>query len=162
MYVLVNAPSSGDILYQCTTAQKKTTRIKNERKFTVIVYINSIFCQKRTMNVLNYLHAPTSGDILYLCIVLKKDDTKIKWKKLTVIVYINSIFCQRENDERFKIICNASGKVLHLLQWISPHLSKLTAYSALSFYIYLSTVLFLFFFNTQPRDDILLKTKFCR
>ena len=80
MYLLVNAPSSGDILYQCIVLKKR--QHKNNIKENVVININSIFCQKRTMNVLNYLHAPTSGDILYLCIVLKKDDTKNKMKEI--------------------------------------------------------------------------------
>jgi hypothetical protein len=135
MYVLVNATSSGDILYQCIVLKKR--QHKNNIKENVVININSIFCQKRTMNVLNYLHAPTSGDILYLCIVLKKDDTKIKWKKLTVIVYINSIFCQRENDERFKIICNASGKFyIYYSEYLRTYLNWLR--TRRSHFIYIS------------------------
>ncbi len=53
MVVLVNAPSSGDILYQCIVLKKDDTK-KKKKKLTVVVNINSIFCQERAMNVLNY------------------------------------------------------------------------------------------------------------
>ena len=55
MVVLVNAPSSGDILYQCIVLKKRRHKNK-KRKLTVVVNINSIFCQKKAVNVFNYLH----------------------------------------------------------------------------------------------------------
>ena len=51
----MNAPSSGDILYQCIVFEKRRHK-KKKRKLTVVVYIHSIFCQKKAVNVLYYLH----------------------------------------------------------------------------------------------------------